>query len=174
MRLMCGHCISRDALTKLTSGHKLKCPYCPVEQNPSDAKIIQFWKTYRIFTFKSCLSFKLWSAFMWVRDDTVSLMTIFMSWAKTSCWLDSNSLNFNTSDHSPQPSIKKVSNLRSPISKMLLWMFVTICDAAFNQIIRIFDLINVVSIFSSCFGLLTGTSAVLPSQYVLCHYPSAL
>ena len=42
MRLMCGHCISRDALTKLASGHKLKCPYCPVEQNPSDAKIIQF------------------------------------------------------------------------------------------------------------------------------------
>lgn len=42
MRLMCGHCISRDALSKLASGHKLKCPYCPVEQNPSDARQINF------------------------------------------------------------------------------------------------------------------------------------
>ena len=42
MRLMCGHCISRDALSKLASGHKLKCPYCPVEQNASDARQINF------------------------------------------------------------------------------------------------------------------------------------
>ena len=42
MRLTCGHCISKDALTKLTSGTKLKCPYCPQEQNPSDAKQITF------------------------------------------------------------------------------------------------------------------------------------
>jgi len=42
MRLTCGHCISRDALTKLSAGHKLKCPYCPVEQNPADARQIFF------------------------------------------------------------------------------------------------------------------------------------
>jgi len=42
MRLTCGHCISRDALTKLTAGHKMKCPYCPVEQNPTDARQITF------------------------------------------------------------------------------------------------------------------------------------
>jgi len=42
MRLTCGHCISRDALSKLSSGHKLKCPYCPVEQNPNDARQITF------------------------------------------------------------------------------------------------------------------------------------
>lgn len=42
MRLTCGHCISRDALNKLSSGHKLKCPYCPVEQNPNDARQITF------------------------------------------------------------------------------------------------------------------------------------
>ncbi|KAH9405259.1 E3 ubiquitin-protein transferase rmnd5a [Tyrophagus putrescentiae] len=42
MRLTCGHVISRDALNKLTNGSKLKCPYCPVEQNPSDARLIVF------------------------------------------------------------------------------------------------------------------------------------
>ncbi len=43
VRLQCGHVISRDALTKLTSGHKLlKCPYCPVESNPADARQITF------------------------------------------------------------------------------------------------------------------------------------
>ena len=42
MRLTCGHIISRDALNKLSVGHKLKCPYCPVEQNPSDARQITF------------------------------------------------------------------------------------------------------------------------------------
>lgn len=42
MRLVCGHVISRDALNKLSNGTKLKCPYCPVEQNPSDARLIYF------------------------------------------------------------------------------------------------------------------------------------
>uniref|UniRef100_T1IIW7 RING-Gid-type domain-containing protein n=1 Tax=Strigamia maritima TaxID=126957 RepID=T1IIW7_STRMM len=47
MRLMCGHVISRDALNKLASGNKyarnmLKCPYCPVEQTPAEARLIHF------------------------------------------------------------------------------------------------------------------------------------
>ena len=42
MKLVCGHVISRDALAKLAQGHKLKCPYCPLEQNPSDARQIFF------------------------------------------------------------------------------------------------------------------------------------
>lgn len=42
MRLVCGHVVSKDALNKLASGNKLKCPYCPVEQNPQDARQIQF------------------------------------------------------------------------------------------------------------------------------------
>uniref|UniRef100_A0A8C9RYH5 Required for meiotic nuclear division 5 homolog B n=1 Tax=Scleropages formosus TaxID=113540 RepID=A0A8C9RYH5_SCLFO len=42
MKLICGHVISRDALNKLTNAGKLKCPYCPMEQNPSDAKQIFF------------------------------------------------------------------------------------------------------------------------------------
>ena len=42
MRLLCGHVISRDALTKLSSGNKMKCPYCPIEQSPTDAKLIFF------------------------------------------------------------------------------------------------------------------------------------
>jgi len=43
MRLICGHVISKDALSKLSSSHsKLKCPYCPVEQNPAEAKKIVF------------------------------------------------------------------------------------------------------------------------------------
>jgi len=42
MKLVCGHVISRDALAKLTQAHKLKCPYCPIEQNPSDARQIFF------------------------------------------------------------------------------------------------------------------------------------
>jgi len=42
IRLTCGHVISRDALNKLSVGHKLKCPYCPQEQNPNDARQITF------------------------------------------------------------------------------------------------------------------------------------
>uniref|UniRef100_H2YJ40 RING-Gid-type domain-containing protein n=1 Tax=Ciona savignyi TaxID=51511 RepID=H2YJ40_CIOSA len=42
LRLVCGHVISRDALTKLVSGSKVKCPYCPVEQSPNDAKEVFF------------------------------------------------------------------------------------------------------------------------------------
>uniref|UniRef100_A0A1B6KUT0 RING-Gid-type domain-containing protein n=1 Tax=Graphocephala atropunctata TaxID=36148 RepID=A0A1B6KUT0_9HEMI len=42
MRLVCGHVISRDALNKLGSTNKLKCPYCPLEQNPSEARLIFF------------------------------------------------------------------------------------------------------------------------------------
>ncbi|CAH1975343.1 unnamed protein product [Acanthoscelides obtectus] len=42
MRLVCGHVISRDALNKLCSGNKLKCPYCPIEQAPADARLIYF------------------------------------------------------------------------------------------------------------------------------------
>ncbi|XP_041981668.1 E3 ubiquitin-protein ligase RMND5A [Aricia agestis] len=42
MRLLCGHVISRDALNKLTMGVKLKCPYCPMEQSPSEARQIYF------------------------------------------------------------------------------------------------------------------------------------
>lgn len=44
MKLTCGHVISRDALNKLCTGqmYKLKCPYCPMEQNPNEAKLIYF------------------------------------------------------------------------------------------------------------------------------------
>ncbi|WAR21795.1 RMD5A-like protein [Mya arenaria] len=42
VRLICGHVISRDALHKLSSANKVKCPYCPVEQNPEEAKIVTF------------------------------------------------------------------------------------------------------------------------------------
>ncbi|XP_052741952.1 E3 ubiquitin-protein transferase RMND5B [Bicyclus anynana] len=42
MRLLCGHVISRDALNKLAAGLKLKCPYCPMEQSPSEARQIYF------------------------------------------------------------------------------------------------------------------------------------
>ncbi|XP_067838316.1 E3 ubiquitin-protein ligase RMND5A isoform X3 [Heptranchias perlo] len=42
MKLVCGHIISRDALNKMINGSKLKCPYCPMEQAPADAKQIFF------------------------------------------------------------------------------------------------------------------------------------
>ncbi|XP_050666793.1 E3 ubiquitin-protein transferase RMND5B isoform X7 [Leptidea sinapis] len=42
MRLLCGHVISRDALNKLALGLKLKCPYCPMEQSPAEARQIYF------------------------------------------------------------------------------------------------------------------------------------
>jgi len=42
MRLVCGHVISQDALNKLVSSSKVKCPYCPVEQLPGDAKQVFF------------------------------------------------------------------------------------------------------------------------------------
>ncbi|ERL93900.1 E3 ubiquitin-protein ligase RMND5A isoform X1 [Dendroctonus ponderosae] len=42
MRLICGHVISKDALQKLANGNKLKCPYCPMEQSPQDARQVYF------------------------------------------------------------------------------------------------------------------------------------
>lgn len=42
MRLACGHVISREALNKLGTATKVKCPYCPVEQTPADARQIYF------------------------------------------------------------------------------------------------------------------------------------
>ncbi|CAF5168781.1 unnamed protein product, partial [Rotaria magnacalcarata] len=37
-----GHVISKDALNKLSIQNKLKCPYCPLEQSPSDARQLFF------------------------------------------------------------------------------------------------------------------------------------
>uniref|UniRef100_A0A915KIE4 RING-Gid-type domain-containing protein n=1 Tax=Romanomermis culicivorax TaxID=13658 RepID=A0A915KIE4_ROMCU len=42
MRLQCGHVISREALQKLASNNKLKCPYCPQESVVADAKQLYF------------------------------------------------------------------------------------------------------------------------------------
>ncbi|CAF2043631.1 unnamed protein product [Rotaria magnacalcarata] len=42
MKLVCGHVISKDALNKLSMQNKLKCPYCPLEQSPSDARQLFF------------------------------------------------------------------------------------------------------------------------------------
>ncbi|CAF1073185.1 unnamed protein product [Rotaria sordida] len=42
MKLVCGHVISKDALNKLSTQNKLKCPYCPLEQSPSDARQLFF------------------------------------------------------------------------------------------------------------------------------------
>ncbi|CAF1053893.1 unnamed protein product [Adineta steineri] len=42
MKLVCGHVISKDALNKLSIQNKLKCPYCPLEQSPSDARQLFF------------------------------------------------------------------------------------------------------------------------------------
>ncbi|XP_065366278.1 E3 ubiquitin-protein ligase RMND5A [Calliphora vicina] len=41
-KLACGHVISNDALHKLSNGHILKCPYCPVEQTADEAVRIYF------------------------------------------------------------------------------------------------------------------------------------
>ncbi|XP_076460917.1 E3 ubiquitin-protein ligase RMND5A-like [Babylonia areolata] len=42
MRLVCGHVISKDALAKLANLNKVKCPYCPMEQIPTEARQIFF------------------------------------------------------------------------------------------------------------------------------------
>uniref|UniRef100_A0A5S6QXK9 CTLH domain-containing protein n=1 Tax=Trichuris muris TaxID=70415 RepID=A0A5S6QXK9_TRIMR len=42
VRLACGHVISRDALSRLVSHDRLKCPYCPQESLASKAKVIYF------------------------------------------------------------------------------------------------------------------------------------
>jgi len=42
MMLVCGHVISKDALLRLERSGRLKCPYCPKEQLPSEARPIFF------------------------------------------------------------------------------------------------------------------------------------
>ena len=38
MMLPCCHVIAQESLSKLSKGAKFKCPYCPVESNPKDAR----------------------------------------------------------------------------------------------------------------------------------------
>uniref|UniRef100_A0A8D8RNM4 Protein RMD5 homolog A n=1 Tax=Cacopsylla melanoneura TaxID=428564 RepID=A0A8D8RNM4_9HEMI len=52
MRLVCGHVISREALNKLGTATKLKCPYCPVEQSPGDARQISTCCMFPCFRLK--------------------------------------------------------------------------------------------------------------------------
>eukprot|EP00116_Pleurobrachia_bachei_P006438 sb/3466700/ len=42
MRLECGHVISNDALKRLTMTSKVKCPYCPQETSPTNARELHF------------------------------------------------------------------------------------------------------------------------------------
>ncbi|KAF2006679.1 hypothetical protein P154DRAFT_517715 [Amniculicola lignicola CBS 123094] len=38
MMMTCGHVIAQESLDKLSKGTRFKCPYCPSESNPRDAK----------------------------------------------------------------------------------------------------------------------------------------
>lgn len=38
MMMPCGHVIAQESLDKLSKGAKFKCPYCPGESHPRDAK----------------------------------------------------------------------------------------------------------------------------------------
>ena len=40
MLLLCGHVIAQESLQRLSKGAKFKCPYCPVESHPKDAKAV--------------------------------------------------------------------------------------------------------------------------------------
>ncbi|KIW28287.1 uncharacterized protein PV07_07963 [Cladophialophora immunda] len=40
MMLPCCHVIAQESLQKLSKGAKFKCPYCPVESHPKEAKIV--------------------------------------------------------------------------------------------------------------------------------------
>ena len=43
LRLACGHVISREVLSKLAIGNRIRCPYCPnIDQNPNDARPVFF------------------------------------------------------------------------------------------------------------------------------------
>lgn len=42
MRLVCGHVVSREAVQKLIASNKVKCPYCPQEQQAPEARQIYF------------------------------------------------------------------------------------------------------------------------------------
>ncbi|KZF22068.1 putative regulator of gluconeogenesis Rmd5 [Xylona heveae TC161] len=38
MRMPCGHVVAQESLMRLSKGSKFKCPYCPRESHPRDAK----------------------------------------------------------------------------------------------------------------------------------------
>ncbi|RMZ76794.1 hypothetical protein DV737_g4635, partial [Chaetothyriales sp. CBS 132003] len=40
MLLPCGHVIAQESLQRLSKGARFKCPYCPVESHPKDAKLV--------------------------------------------------------------------------------------------------------------------------------------
>lgn len=38
MMLPCGHVIAHESLDRISKGTRFKCPYCPCESQPNDAK----------------------------------------------------------------------------------------------------------------------------------------
>lgn len=38
MMMPCGHVIAQESLQRLSKGSKFKCPYCPNESHPRDAR----------------------------------------------------------------------------------------------------------------------------------------
>ena len=40
MMMPCGHVVARESLEKLSRGGRFKCPYCPMESHPKDARMV--------------------------------------------------------------------------------------------------------------------------------------
>lgn len=38
MMMPCGHVVAQETLARMSKGSRFKCPYCPVESRPEDAK----------------------------------------------------------------------------------------------------------------------------------------
>lgn len=38
MMMPCGHVLAKDSLDRISKGARFKCPYCPNESNPSQAR----------------------------------------------------------------------------------------------------------------------------------------
>ena len=38
MMMPCGHVIAEESLRRLSKGNRFKCPYCPNESHPKDAR----------------------------------------------------------------------------------------------------------------------------------------
>lgn len=41
MMLPCGHVIAQESLERLSKGTRFKCPYCPTESHPREARRVR-------------------------------------------------------------------------------------------------------------------------------------
>ncbi len=80
------YCKESNIIFFLIFFFRVKCPYCPIEQSPSDARQIFFWSPWRLNA--SCLqpNTAVNKKMTWTKDEVFFLMVPHVSWCYWIFW----------------------------------------------------------------------------------------